>query len=467
MRFTKSSFFLLPLFLTIAAFSQTTGINFETADNWSAIVKKASEQHKFIFVDCYATWCKPCRAMDQNVYNTRQAGDYFNKNFICVKVQMDSTGSDNKNVQNWYKDAGELKHKYMVNAFPTLLFFSPEGKIVHKGVGYQDSNGLIKLAGNATRPEEQYYTLLASYERNRTADFEAINKLVNLCNSVNDVALGHKIANEYINRLTSNQMLNKNNLRFTYYHTNFITDRGFSFFKDSAKLIHSVDSAMTPAICRGLLMPIIYAQEIKPFEESKNGRPDWKQIEANINKYGDLGKETYNIHYKPGIVFRAILKPEMERGISWPRTLTLIKRQRLGEGEKYLTGNALVYYENQLKLGKTKNCSNFVSAAKYYVTKYPELAKSSQLNEFAFTVFQYDNNKKDLNLALDWAKLAVDNADSKYPYRSEDIDTYANLLYKLGKKQEAIKWERKAMELNRSPQDSTYIKTLNKWGWKN
>ena len=46
---------------------QYKGIHFEQGLSWKDILAKAKAEHKYIFVDCYATWCGPCKYMDKNV----------------------------------------------------------------------------------------------------------------------------------------------------------------------------------------------------------------------------------------------------------------------------------------------------------------------------------------------------------------------------------------------------------------
>ena len=49
-----------------------------------------------------------------------------------------------------------------------------------------------------------------------------------------------------------------------------------------------------------------------------------------------------------------------------------------------------------------------------------------------------------LNKGLSWMKIII---DSEKP-SANHIDTYANLLYKLGRKSEAIEWQDKALALD-------------------
>jgi len=56
--------FLSPLFL----FAQEVGIHFEHNTDWQKVKEKAKAEDKFIFVDCYTTWCGPCIWMADNVF---------------------------------------------------------------------------------------------------------------------------------------------------------------------------------------------------------------------------------------------------------------------------------------------------------------------------------------------------------------------------------------------------------------
>src|ERR1700755_1757351 len=97
------------LFIAIAlsvhlATAQSTidkGVHFEHGLTWSAIKLKAITEHKYIFVDCYATWCGPCRYMRVSIFPQQTAGDFFNSRFISVEIQMDSTAKDDEEVKKW------------------------------------------------------------------------------------------------------------------------------------------------------------------------------------------------------------------------------------------------------------------------------------------------------------------------------------------------------------------------------
>lgn len=118
---------LLMLLTAAAGFAQTetasaAGIQFETG-TWAEILAKAKQQNKYVFVDAYTTWCGPCKWMDKNVFPTAEAGEYFNKNFVNAKIDME-------------KGEGlEIAKTYSVQAYPTYLYVDGDGNLVHRVVG--------------------------------------------------------------------------------------------------------------------------------------------------------------------------------------------------------------------------------------------------------------------------------------------------------------------------------------------
>src|SRR5215468_4815310 len=121
---------LLP-FLTQAQQNEP-GIHFERLPNWNAVVAKAKQEHKYIFVDCYATWCGPCKTMDAEVYPNKEVGEVYNKDFISVKLQMDKTTNDDEQTKRWYKTAKTFNENYSISSLPTFLFFDENGNPLHK-----------------------------------------------------------------------------------------------------------------------------------------------------------------------------------------------------------------------------------------------------------------------------------------------------------------------------------------------
>jgi len=130
----KKLLLLLPLLPFLAC---AQGVHFEDSLSWTAIRAKAKAENKYIFMDCYTTWCGPCRYMATQVFPQKESGDYFNDKFISVSVQLDTTKADNDIVRAWYADGHDIATKYGVRAYPTYLIFAPDGSPLHRMVGAQ------------------------------------------------------------------------------------------------------------------------------------------------------------------------------------------------------------------------------------------------------------------------------------------------------------------------------------------
>ena len=60
--------------------------SFTAKDQFDSTYSLANE---LIFMDAYAIWCDPCKKMAKNVFKQKKVGQFFNQNFINVKMDME------------------------------------------------------------------------------------------------------------------------------------------------------------------------------------------------------------------------------------------------------------------------------------------------------------------------------------------------------------------------------------------
>ena len=134
----KKVYMLMILLLAGLMPAKAEGIEFFHGSFEEALAT-AKAENKLVFMDAYAVWCGPCKWMSRNVFTDDYVGEFFNKNFIALKMDME-------------KGEGlALARKYGVRAYPTLYFLDETGKVVDQKVGATDSKGLLSLARNAMR----------------------------------------------------------------------------------------------------------------------------------------------------------------------------------------------------------------------------------------------------------------------------------------------------------------------------
>jgi thioredoxin-related protein len=108
------------------------GIQFIEED-WKEALKEAGKQNKLIFLDAYTSWCGPCKLLKRNTFPDKNAGEFFNKNFINVAVNME-------------KGYGPLlAQQYFVTAYPTLIVTDANGDLLAYTRGYIKPKQLIEF----------------------------------------------------------------------------------------------------------------------------------------------------------------------------------------------------------------------------------------------------------------------------------------------------------------------------------
>ena len=99
----------------------------------------AKQQKKMVFVDVCTSWCGPCRWMSEEVLQTPEAAKYFDKYFVCFKIDAEKG------------EGVAFAKKYDVHAYPTFLMILPDGTLRHKIVGahiaYLYSPGGTRIEG--------------------------------------------------------------------------------------------------------------------------------------------------------------------------------------------------------------------------------------------------------------------------------------------------------------------------------
>jgi len=134
----------------VALQAQQGGMKF-TQNSWGDLLAKAKTTDQIIFMDAFTTWCGPCKMMAKNVFTDKEVGDFYNANFINVKMDMEAG------------EGIELAKKYAVQAYPTLLFIDGDGAIVHRAIGYHQAEAFIELGKMAKDPVNRISGLKARF----------------------------------------------------------------------------------------------------------------------------------------------------------------------------------------------------------------------------------------------------------------------------------------------------------------
>lgn len=403
----------LCLLLISSAIVQGQTVSFVDNASWQQIQQRARQEQKYIFVDCFATWCKPCREMDAKVYTAGEVAKVTNDKFISVKVQMDSTGIDNDQVKSWRPEAALLQKKYGVSSFPTYLFFAPDGRLVHRGLGLMNPSTFVNLLQQALDPATQYYTMVGKVYNKQFLPDSVYEQLIRDSYVMKDEVGRRTVARAYIDRLEKLAREGRfDNGKAVAIINEYLSAGDKNIFHLLWQGALGKDSVLGDSVtCRFIVRSIIEREEIEKHLVSDRNyqlplvdRPNWNRMARKISR-----------KYNASLAEEAIL---------------CVKRR---------------WY----RLSRP-DWEELARAHVEYYTSFLDIKNGGKLLFFSVNnvlwndVFLHVQDKRTLLKAAEVQYLIVERRPEDATY----MDTYANLLYKAGELEKAVEWQGIAVSKN-------------------
>lgn len=187
-------------------------------ESWNAVKSKAVKENRMIFMDCYTSWCGPCKGLAQNVFPQPKVGEFLNSNFVCCKYDME-------------KGEGIMlykKYKDNIPGFPTMLVINPvDESIVHKVVGYTEPDALITALQDGLDGKT-----LAVFQKRYEAGERSLELIKDYCKALDvayDQGTKEKVVRDYIESMPLDSLMNKEllELYLPYLNDAYSTQYGY------------------------------------------------------------------------------------------------------------------------------------------------------------------------------------------------------------------------------------------------
>lgn len=107
------------MFVMMSVFAQT---DFQNLTLEKAF-EKAKAEDKYVFVDCYTSWCGPCKMMSEKILPLKEVGEFMNERFVSVKFDMEKG------------EGRDIAKKFRVTSYPTFLVLKTDGSLLHRVIG--------------------------------------------------------------------------------------------------------------------------------------------------------------------------------------------------------------------------------------------------------------------------------------------------------------------------------------------
>ena len=362
------------LIVSTSGIAQENHINFLNQAKWKKVLKMAKKQNKPIFVDAYTTWCGPCKMMDRDVFTNKEVADFFNENFISVKMDMEKG------------EGNQVKLDWEVKAFPTLLYFNPNGEIIHRVVGAFGAKEFLNYSKMATNERLVAINLQKRFDAGERSGAFMYDYLVSLRLGYHK-ELEAKISNDYLNSLSHEDLLKTENWNIIKHFMKDPTLIGFQYLVTN----------------KAQLEQVVDADEV----ESKLYNTIDKQIQTWSFWYGDKPFETE----KEDNLLKFLQESNYEKSPLLLAKLLANKYKRLEDSEQYL-------------------------ATLDYIVKFNLAQGSSNIVHYANSIISTYENESALAKALMWLNIA-DGKETKVEHRAAILTAKSNVLAKLGNKSEA------------------------------
>ena len=367
------------------------GIKFEK-DNWENTLAKAKAENKIVFVDAYTTWCGPCKKMDAKTFPDKKVGDFYNKNFINIKVDAEKG------------DGLGIAEKYKVNSYPTLFFVNSDAELVHSSVGAKNPEELINLGELVVTmvkdPKKSFLAMEKRYkDGERGSEFLMSYAYVLLDREMNY----NQVFNDYVK--TQSDLLTSDNIKFI---SNFTRDSSSPYYEFMIKHKVEFDKVVGKEVIDEIFTTILF------------------------------GEAMFKI------------KTEADFDILEKDLLKVFNEQEAKENLDYFKTH---YYFNYTQMAKIQKSDKYlIYKKKFFLSSVAlieehEIQDSEELNQYAFLIAELasTDDKEILEKALVWVKKSMD----------QDVDfanahTRALICDKLSKNEESRKYAELAVNLGRN-----------------
>jgi tetratricopeptide (TPR) repeat protein len=441
----KNNYLLLTLLFLLALpySSLAQGIVFESG-TWADAVKKAKKQKKLLFLHFDQPSCGSCSEVASVAFNSPLIKEKFMLNFISFRIDG-STGIGK-----------ELVEKVEAECIPSSVYLDADENPLARfcGTSSLDRSYLEKAEEAITKNREQPLKALAD----AYAKGDRSSKLMRTyIDRRREAGLSTtELLDTYVQQLPADSLRSAAVLRFIFEQAPIVGSKADSVFRR--------DYPRTDSLYRAVgwnkaveLNNRIVNNSLKKAIKEKN--------ELLAFKTAGFRQRTYQNDYKNGVAAREWVMLRYFRGVN--DTLHYLSRASYYFDNQFMTAKVdsiqnLDNLDNQRRMRGTMPVPMSGATVKPGQTSTSFILNPntqryvSALNNAAWEFYNMTRDTVYLKKALEWSKRTLE-----YREDGTSMDTYAHLLYRLGRKSEALEWQEKAVRLEQERQ-SPLVTSLRK-----
>lgn len=257
--------------------AQDRSIQFETASFQEAL-NKAKEGNRLLFVDCYTSWCGPCKMLAKDVFTNNEVADYFNEHFVSFKVDCEKG------------EGPELAKRFGVAGYPTLLFIDGKGELVNKIVGASGQPVFLEEVKKGLDSNTSLYGKEKRYEAGER-DRIFVLDLIGSYKKINESQKAKKVSLDFLASLDEKEVLTKEIWDVVrYYYVSTYGSAWWNFIlQHSDEYIALVGKDAVAAKIGETMHPYLFG--FTSGRKKAESKSDFKTYKALIDKYQPRQKD--------------------------------------------------------------------------------------------------------------------------------------------------------------------------------
>lgn len=191
---------------------------------------EAKKQNKPVFIDCFTTWCGPCKMLAAKVFTDKTVADFYNDHFISYELDMEKG------------EGRDFAKEYKVTGYPTLIYMNPDGQILYRNMGASTAGYFLGEGKRAADPELNAVALMAKY-KNGQKDTAFLRQFALTYASI-DEELTESALKTYWKSVSGDQFLDKANWELLERAESDIHSKAFQYLvKHKDKFISRYDTS--------------------------------------------------------------------------------------------------------------------------------------------------------------------------------------------------------------------------------
>lgn len=419
---------LFSLFMT-ASFLGKTQVNFETYASLDVLFEKAKKDKKLVFIQLESAECNRCNEVAMTGLESKQLKEKYNVNFLSIKIKA----TDNLR-------ADFIKKHKLRESMGSFYFDTNENLLFKNSMTTSFAMTYLEWADKALDnvPKFSDFQDLENAYRNgdRTASF--LEKYIQILQDLDKDA--DAVVEVYVGQLTIDSLKTPRIIKF-------VMEQGLAVNAPARKAIYSLNTTrLTDSLW--CLMPLS------------------KRIAVNNKTISKTFAEAVKTRNRPLIYelnnfTRNIYKPDYQKGnyVSELQLINFFKAIR-DTNSYFRTANRFADNIVLIKLDSLKSWDVrerervFTSGDREKRFTVPSGNYATELNNLAWNYYQTTDNAYHLEKALKWTEHAMlidkEVLNSRNGQNVGFLDTYAHVLYKLKRYDEAIEWQTKAIDAQKA-----------------